>query len=112
MAKRSSIEIVTEVDKLNFMNENLLLIQKKKDDILEAALNENQKLRDENKELKIIIQNKNKQIEELMKTYSKNGLRSKTKKKSTDIRQEQNKNMTPSREQSSLNLAPLLRNFF
>ncbi len=56
-----------ELEKLKFLNENLLLAQKKKDEILAVALDDNRKLREELESLKNLLKSRNLQIEEMKK---------------------------------------------
>ncbi len=56
-----------ELDKLKFLNENLILIQKKKDEILAVALDENRKLHEEIDCLKNVLKSRSLQIEQMKK---------------------------------------------
>ena len=60
-------EITKELEKFHYMNETLMLTQKKKDLILTVAHEENRKLREEIDNLKNTLKNRNLLIEKMKK---------------------------------------------
>ena len=62
------------MEKLKYLNENLLLAQKKKDEVLALALDENRKLREELEALRNLLKARNLAFADLQKNLPPSGI--------------------------------------